>query len=90
MRPTDKPRQRADYRLEQLDDELLLYHPNETKILYLNPTASLIWGLCNGERSVQEITSLLQDAYPEAGQEIASDVQATLEQFKENGCIELA
>ena len=86
----DKPRQKTDYRLEQLDDELLLYHPVETGILYLNPTASLIWGLCNGERIVQEIITLLQEAYPEAGVEIAEDVHATLDQFVESGCIELA
>jgi hypothetical protein len=83
------PRQKPDYRLEQLDDELLLYHPSDTRILYLNPSASLIWGLMDGYRSVAEITRLLQEAYPEAGDEIAADVQETLERFAENGCIEL-
>jgi hypothetical protein len=31
------PIRKDDYRLEQLDDELLLYHPNEEKIVYLRP-----------------------------------------------------
>lgn len=84
------PRQKPDYRLEQLDDELLLYHPSDTRILYLNPSASLIWGLIDGYRSVSEITRLLEEAYPEAGGQIAADVQETLERFAENGCIELA
>jgi len=29
----DKPKQKPDYRLEALDDELLLYHPNQTTIM---------------------------------------------------------
>jgi hypothetical protein len=86
--PTKKPKQKTDYRLETLDDEILLYHPSETKIMYLNPTASIIWGLCDGGRTAQEIILLLQDAYPESASEIAADVEITLDQFIEHGCIE--
>ncbi|MFM8322925.1 MAG: pyrroloquinoline quinone biosynthesis peptide chaperone PqqD [Chloroflexota bacterium] len=89
MQPTDRPARKADYRLEQLDDELLLYHPNETRILYLNPTASLIWGLCDGERSVAQIIAVLEEAYPEAQDAIAGDVQDSLAHLLEQGCIEL-
>ncbi|MBN1148030.1 MAG: PqqD family protein [Anaerolineales bacterium] len=83
------PKRKDDYRLEQLDDELLLYHPSDTKILYLNQSASLVWGLCDGQHSVAEIVQLLSEAYPEAAENIPDDVRATLEQFLESGCIEL-
>jgi hypothetical protein len=89
MELTSKPKQKPDYRLEQMDNELLLYHPSETKILYLNQPASLIWQLCNGEHTTQELIELLGAAYPEAAGEIAADVQATLQQFLDNACIEL-
>ena len=82
------PRQKADYRLEALDDELLLYHPSDTKIMYCNQTASLVWLLCNGERSGQEIVTLLSNAYPDNAQTIAADVTAALQQFAEHGAIE--
>ncbi len=84
-----KPRRKNDYRLEQLDDEMVLYHPAETRILYFNQTASLIWQLCDGERTAGEMIRLLSESYPEAASEIAGDVQATLQQFEEQGCIEL-
>jgi hypothetical protein len=87
LEPTKKPKQKTDYRLETLDDEILLYHPSETKIMYLNPTASIIWGLCDGERTWEEIIILLKDAYPESADDIAADVETTLEQFIEQGCI---
>jgi hypothetical protein len=85
----DRPGRKADYRLEQLDDELLLYHPTETKILYLNQSASLVWGLCDGEHSVAEIVELLSQAYPEVAASIRDDVYAALVEFLQNGCIEL-
>ncbi len=89
MNLDSKPRRKTDYRLEQLDDEMVLYHPAETKILYFNQTASLIWQLCDGERTACEMILLLSESYPESASEIAADVQATLQQFEEHGCIEL-
>jgi hypothetical protein len=88
MMPLTLPRRRPDYRLEAIDGELLLYHPNEGKILYCNSTASLIWQLCDGQRSVKEIVTLLSAAFPEAGASIQAEVGAALQQFCQYGAIE--
>lgn len=82
-----KPKRELDYQLEKIDNELLLYHPGKTQIMYCNETASLIWQLCDGQRSVDEIIALLAEAFPEAIDVIAGDVQATLQQFAEHGAI---
>jgi hypothetical protein len=89
MEPPKKPRRKTDYRLELIDDELLLYHPGRTKILYCNQTASLVWNLCDGQRTAEEIAALLAESYPEAAA-IPADVEATLGQFLEHGAIEWA
>jgi hypothetical protein len=83
------PRPLPDYQLQELDHEIVLYHPSQTRILYLNQSASLVWSLCDGQRTTDEIISLLSEAYPEAADEIATDVQATLTLFLDNGSIEL-
>jgi hypothetical protein len=88
MSTLNKPRQKPDYRLEILDGELLLYHPGQTKILYCNQTASLIWQLCDGRRTAQEIITLLGESFPEAAETVAADVEATLQQFLRHGAIE--
>lgn len=88
MFASTKPRRVADYRLEQMDNELLLFHPGKTQVLYCNDTASLIWQLCDGQHTPQEIITLLSDSYPESAQEIAKDVQTTLAQFHAHGAIE--
>ena len=85
-----KPKQKPDFHLEVIDGELLLYHLGETKILYFNETASLIWRLCDGRQTVGEIIDLLSEAYPDAAGTMAADVEETVQQFLTAGCIELA
>jgi hypothetical protein len=84
-----KPRQQRGFRLETLESELLLYDPGQTKTIYLNPTASLIWQMCDGKHTVDEIIALLQESYPDAAEGIPRDVAAALDQFSEHGAIEV-
>lgn len=88
MTTPNKPRRMPDYRLEKMDDELLLFHPAQTKILYFNESASLIWQLCDGTHSAPEITAILVEAYPDAADAISGDVDTTLNLFHEHGAIE--
>ena len=90
MKPTQHPTRQPGYRLEELDGELLLYHLDQTQIISCNQTASLIWQLCDGSRSVAEITQLLIEAYPEAEADIRRDVADTLAQFAQHGAILLS
>jgi len=85
-----KPRQKPDYRLETIDDELLLFHPSQTKILCFNQTASLIWQLCDGQRTSQEIAALLSAAFPEKAETVAADVEAALLSFLQHGAVGFA
>ncbi len=84
-----KPQRAPHYQLQVVDGELLLFSPAHTQILYCNETASLIWELCDGQRSVQDIVDLLAKAFPEAGTTIAPDVQATLHHLHHHGAIVL-
>ena len=82
------PRRSAKYRLEDFGDEVVLYDPVATRVVYLNDTASLIWRLCDGQRNISEIKSLLQEGYPAASDQIEEDLHATLRQFVSSGVAE--
>ena len=56
--------------------------------MYCNPTASLIWQLCDGQHTVQEITDLLSVAYEQTIQTVAAEVESTLQQFHQHRAIE--
>lgn len=75
------------YRMETLDDEVLLYNPAQTRIIALNATAVLVWQLCDGTRSRAEIVALISEAYPEAGS-IAADVDDLLATLSGAGAVE--
>lgn len=89
MAENKKPRQKPDYLLEAVDNDIILYHPGRNKALYLNETASLIWRLCDGNRTTTEIAELLQEAFPEREGAIGEEVATTLQRFVEEGAVEL-
>ena len=84
------PTRNPGYRMETVDNDVMLFHPGKTQIHYLNPTAALIWQLCDGLRSTDELIQLLQESYPEASDEIPADVHATLRDLAQKGCLSLA
>lgn len=91
MQPSPKniPVPNTEFRLEEFDGELLLYHPGLTQTVYLNPTASLVWQLCDGKRSAGEIMELLRESFPDGGGSIEKDVTTTLEMFDQYGAVRL-
>jgi len=89
MTEPKKPRQKPDYLLEAVDNDIVLYHPGRNKALYLNETASVIWRLCDGNRTTAEIAELLQEAFPERDATIGDGVETTLRRFIEEDAVEL-
>ena len=83
----DKPLKNDACRMEELDDEILLYHPGNNKTLYINKSASIIWQLCTGEQTVADIISLIKDAYPAQPDDLEQDVIATLTELKDNDAV---
>ena len=77
------------FELEEIDGEILLYSPSATRSVYLNTTASLIWRLCDGSRSVGDIVNQLKEAFPEARERIEDDVTRSVQLFIDNEAMRL-
>jgi len=82
----NRPQRTDGFKLEPLDDELLLYHPDQNRAVYMNETASLIWSLCDG-RTLSAIVDEVGAAYPEAVESLADEVRATIEQLAAVGAL---
>lgn len=63
---------------EEMAGESLLFNEATKKTIYLNEAASAIWKLCDGTRSVEELVSLLEQAYGDPTHDFAADVHAAL------------
>lgn len=72
-----------------MDGELLLYHPQSTATLYLNNTAALVWQLCDGSRTVEEIVEILSESFPDSGGGMDKDVLDALTSFRDQGALHL-
>jgi hypothetical protein len=80
---------RAGIREHLAGDELFLYDAQGEELTVLNKTALLIWSLCDGAHSDEEIRTLLAEIYPEAPPEtVAADVDSTLQSFRDQGLLE--
>lgn len=63
--PDDSARYAAPDELEvtQVPDGYVVYDEKNDRVHYLNPTAALIYELCDGSRSVSDIKAFIRDAY---------------------------
>lgn len=84
------PRPVDGYRVEEIDGELLLYHPQSTATVYMNNTAALVWQLCDGQRDVAEIVDILAESFPESDSRVDDDVLRALTSFREQGALNLS
>lgn len=89
MNKTDIYKQADECLLEDMDGELLLYNPSNSTTLHLNGPSAVVWQLCTGENSVQEMIEALQEAYPEQAEQIGPDVVAVIKDLKEQEVLEL-
>jgi len=74
--------------LETLDDEIVLLHPHQNIMIYSNQIGALIWRLCDGHRSVDQIVEILGEAYPEDADQIRVDVTTFIQSLISRGALE--
>jgi len=75
------------FQIETLDGEIVLLHPTRNIIIRSNQTGALIWRLCDGTRTEDEIVSILSAAYPESSDEIRGDVSAMIQALAARGAL---
>jgi len=81
------PKPASDVQVETVEGEALLYHPQQSRAVYLNPAAAIVWALCDGSRSVRQIIRTIEECYPDAGANLTADVLVTLAQLQESGVL---
>jgi hypothetical protein len=63
-----------EFKVEEFDNEILLYAVSNAKGIYLNETAYLVWKMCESGTSIEEIITFLEKEYPEQKNDIRKDV----------------
>jgi pyrroloquinoline quinone biosynthesis protein D len=87
MTPQTVPKQAFGFFVEEMDGENLLYRLGGHKAIHLNDTATVIWKLCDGSRTVQDIIDLLKKEYPRSEAAVAADVREAVELLVSEGAL---
>jgi Coenzyme PQQ synthesis protein D (PqqD) len=80
------PRKADSLEINEAEDGLVVYDPGHDMVHHLNPSAALIFDLCDGTRDADEIARVLAEAWSLQDAPI-DDVRAGLEELTERKLI---
>ena len=75
------PERAPDISEYEVEDETVLYDPHSDAAHVLNPTAAIVWWLCDGGHKVKDIARELGDLYDKEPETVRSDVEEIIEGF---------
>lgn len=81
---TMKPKVKNNITLQDLGHEAILYDSERENVHVLNHTAQIIWKLCNGENSIEDIQNHFLKEFSDINKnDLINDIQKTINEFKE-------
>lgn len=83
----DKMIKAEDIIWRRIGDEVVVIKDNGLSTHILNKTATLIWEMCDGKRSIDEIAASLFDRFDVSLEEARADTRETIENLTKAGII---
>ncbi|MBC5825233.1 MAG: HPr-rel-A system PqqD family peptide chaperone [Candidatus Eremiobacteraeota bacterium] len=87
MEGLKKPRAIEPLEIRTVGEEALVHDSTNGKVHVLNPTAGKILRMCDGSRSLGDITATLVAETGARPEEVAADVDAMVAQFRDLGLL---
>lgn len=86
---TTRPVRKLGITAKDIGGETLLYSAAEEAIHILNPTAQLVWELCDGEHSMEDMEQAIRASFAVADEhDVTGDIRRTLEVFADKGLLQ--
>lgn len=80
---------RKNVRAIQVEGEIMLHDPAVQKVYVLNPTAALVWSLCDGDHTLEQMIDAVKTQFSQTTEvDIPQDVDQTLAWFSEYDLLE--
>lgn len=86
--PRVKPMVRDDLTIVHLDGEAVIFDGRSGELHHLNPTATIVLGLCDGSASIAELSADVSRAFDVPSDEVESQVRAVVRRFRTAGLLE--
>lgn len=88
MTPPIRPKAREDLAVETLDGEIVIYDGQTGALHHLNPTASVVFSLCDGTATIRKLAGELGDAYVLPAEALEGQIRSLLRGFRRAGILE--
>jgi hypothetical protein len=72
--------------VHEVEDGFVVFDASTDRVHYLNPTATVVFSLCDGTRSAEEVAALVQSAW-ELESPPVDDVVACVAQLRGEGVL---
>lgn len=76
-----RPRRCADVLQLDMGDGLILYNHDSSLVHHLNPSAGILWQLCDGEANVGQLAREISEEYGLNRQDIEAQVAGVVAEF---------
>jgi PqqD family protein of HPr-rel-A system len=83
-----KPKTRTGITIVELDDEAVIYVEENGELHHLNPTATIVFGLCDGSATMKEISTDISEAFNVPLKDVEGQVRTLVRQFQKAGLLE--
>ena len=80
--PLARPQVRPDLTVVELDGEAVIYDEETTDLHHLNPTATIVFGLCDGASTMKEISTDISEAFGAPIEEVEPQVRTLIRRFR--------
>ncbi|MGH2701403.1 MAG: HPr-rel-A system PqqD family peptide chaperone [Actinomycetota bacterium] len=82
------PRRAADVLELDMEDGLVVYNHDSSLVHHLNPSAALVWRICDGEASVAQLSAEVAEEYGLVRQNVQRELQSLVAEFDALGLVE--
>jgi PqqD family protein of HPr-rel-A system len=80
--PAVKPKFRQDLTVVELDGEAVIYDDESGELHHLNPTATIVFNLCDGTATIKELSAEIAAAFSQPADEVERQVRTLLREFR--------
>ena len=81
--PAVKPKVRDDLTVVELDGEAVVYDEETAEMHQLNPTATIVFGMCDGSSTVAEMSTEIAVAFEEPIEVVEPQVRSLVGRFRD-------
>ena len=87
VEPDYVPRKAADVLELDMEDGLIVYNHDSSLVHHLNPSAALVWRICDGEASVTQLSAEVAEEYSLVRQNVQRDLQGLVAELDALGLV---